>query len=109
VAVEPAQQLPIAVTVGRELPVTEQPSLGIEHGRVMGATVGVDPADDNPGVFGHAGVAFLLEDRAGQARTGRAGGHTSDKAWSRKLVSGHTSPSGRVHHAWSCRTGRQLP
>jgi hypothetical protein len=54
-------------------------------------------------------VAFLLDDRAGQARTGRAGGHTSDKAWSRKLVSGHTSPSGRVHHAWSCRTGRQLP
>jgi hypothetical protein len=37
----------------------------------MGATVGVDPADDNPGWLGHAGVAFLLDDRAGQARTGR--------------------------------------
>jgi hypothetical protein len=87
----------------------EQPPLLIKHGRVMGATVGVDPTDDNPRALGHAGVAFLLDDRAGVARTGRAGGHTSDKAWSRKLVSGHTSPSGRVHHAWSCRTGRQLP
>jgi hypothetical protein len=75
----------------------------------MGATVGVDPADDNPTVVRHAEVAFLLDDRAGQARTGRAGGHTTDKAWLRRLVSGHRSPSGRVHHAWSCRTGRQLP
>jgi hypothetical protein len=44
----------------------------------MGTTMGVDPADDNPGGLGHAEVAFPLEDRAGQARTGRAGGHTSD-------------------------------
>jgi hypothetical protein len=41
------------------------------------------------------------------APAGRA--DTSDKAWSRKLVSGHTSPSGRLHHACSCRTGRQHP
>jgi hypothetical protein len=78
VVAEPARQLPIAATISWELPVTEQPSLGIEHGSVMGATVGVDPADDNPGALGHAGAAFLLDDRAGQARTGRAGGHTSD-------------------------------
>ena len=101
VVAEPALQLPVAATISRELPVAEQASLCIEHGSVVGATVGVDPADDNPGPLGHAGVAFLLDDRAGGARTGRAGGHTSDKAWSRKLVSGHTSPSGRVHHAWS--------
>src|SRR5215211_2927354 len=24
-------------------------------------------------------------------------------------LTGHTSSSGHVHHAWSCRTGRQLP
>ncbi len=38
VAAEPAQRLPIAATVSRELPVTEQPSLLIEHSRVMGFT-----------------------------------------------------------------------
>ena len=51
-------------------------ALLIQHGCVVGATVGVDPADDHPGALGHAGVAVPLDDRAGQARTGRAGGHT---------------------------------
>jgi len=109
VVAEPALQLPVAATISRELPVAEQASLCIEHGSVVGATVGVDPADDNPGPLGHAGVAFLLEDRAGGARTGRAGGHTSEGAWSRKLLSGHTSPSGRVHHSVVLPGGRQLP
>jgi hypothetical protein len=68
--------------------------------------MGVDPADDNPGVGGHAEVAFPLEDWAG---THRPDGHNGDKAWSHKLVSGHTGPSGRVHYAWSYRMGRQLP
>jgi hypothetical protein len=98
VPAKPAQQLPIATAGSRELAVAEQPSLLVDDGSVVGATVGVDPADDNTGALGHPGVAFPLDDRAGQARTGRAGGHTSDGAWSRKLVSGHTSPSGRVHH-----------
>ena len=78
VAAKPAQQLLVAATISWELTVAEQPSLGIQHGSVMGTTMGVDPADDNPGVFGHAEMAFPLEDWAGQARTGRAGGHTSD-------------------------------
>jgi hypothetical protein len=80
---------------------------------VVGTAVGVHAADDHPGALagalGHAGTVFPLGHEPGQARTGRAGGHTSDKAWSHKLVSGHTSPSGRVHYAWSCRTDRQLP
>jgi hypothetical protein len=86
VAAKPAQQLLVAATISWELTVAEQPSLGIQHGSVMGTTMGVDPTDDNPGVVGHAEVAL-----------------------SRKLVAGHTGPSGRVHHAWSCSTGRQLP
>src|SRR5512132_1427070 len=32
---------------------------------------------------------FRSRHEPGQARTGRAGGHTSDGAWSHKLVSGH--------------------
>jgi hypothetical protein len=83
---EPTQQLPVAAPISREVPVTEQPSLLIQHGSVMGATVGVDPADDNPAVDSACRGGLPLDDRAGQARTGRAGGHTSDKAWSRKLV-----------------------
>ena len=59
--------------------------------------MGVNAADDNASALGHAGTAVPLGHEPGQARTGRAGGHTSDKAWSHKLVSGHTSPSGRVH------------
>jgi hypothetical protein len=74
VAAKSAQQLLVAATISWELTVAEQPSLGIEHGSVMGTTMGVDPADDNPGVVGHAEVAFPLDDRAGRARTGRAGG-----------------------------------
>jgi hypothetical protein len=80
VAAKPAQQLPVAATISRELLVAEQPSLGIKHGSVIGVTMGVDPADDNPAVVRHAEVAFPLDDRAGQARTGRAGGNTRDKA-----------------------------
>jgi hypothetical protein len=74
VVAKPTQQLPIAATVSWELLVAEQPSLLIKHGRVMGATVGVDPADDNPGALGHAEVAFPLEDRA--EGTHRPGGRT---------------------------------
>src|SRR5215211_4575368 len=47
--------------------------------------------------LGMLGSPFRSRHEPGQARTGRAGGHTSDKAWSHKLVSGHTGPSGRVH------------
>ena len=80
VPAKPAQQLPVATAGSRELAVAEQPSLLVDDGSVVGATVGVDPADDNTGALGHPGVAFPLDDRAGQARTGRAGGHTSDGA-----------------------------
>jgi hypothetical protein len=79
-AMEPAQQLLVAAAVSGELAVAEQATLLVDDGGVVGATVGVDAADDNPGALGHPGVAFPLEDRAGQARTGRAGGHTSDGA-----------------------------
>src|SRR5215213_7830325 len=37
----------------------------------------------------------------------RVGGHTSDKL-GRKLVSGHTSPSGRVHFMRSYRIGQHI-
>ena len=74
VAAKPAQQLPVAATVSPELLVAEQPSLGIKHGSVMGATVGVDPADDNPAVVRNAEVAFPLDDRA--EGTHRPGGRT---------------------------------
>jgi hypothetical protein len=81
----------------------------VQHGSVMGVTVGVDPVDDHPAVVRHAEVAFPLDDRAGQARIGRAGGHTSDGAWLRRLVSGHTSPSGRVHPRVVLRDGPTAP
>jgi hypothetical protein len=80
VVTQPAQQLPVAAAGGGELPVVEQPSLLVNDGGVVGAAVGVHAADDNPGALGHAGTAFPLGHELGQARTGRAGGHTSDRA-----------------------------
>ena len=74
-----------------ELPVAQEPSLRVDGG-VVSAAMGVNAADDNASALGHAGTAFPLGHEPGQARTGRAGGHTSDKAWSHKLVSGHTKP-----------------
>ena len=73
VAAKPTQQLPVAATVRRELPVAEQPSLGIEHGGVVGATVGVDPADDNPRALGHPLPALLFQDRGTRRPGGRTG------------------------------------
>jgi len=65
----------------------------------VGAAMGVDAADDHPsalpGALGHPDVAFRSRHEPGPARTTREGGHTSDKAWSHKLVSGHTSPYGQ--------------
>jgi hypothetical protein len=80
VATKPAkQQLPVAATVGGELPVAQQPSLLVDDGGVVGAAVGVDAADDHPGAFpgalGHAGVAFPLGVRA-RTGTHRLGGRT---------------------------------
>jgi hypothetical protein len=74
VATQPAQQLPVATAVSRELLVAQQPSLLVDDGSVMGTTVGVDPADDNPSGLGHAEVAFPLDDR--QEGTHRPGGRT---------------------------------
>jgi hypothetical protein len=80
VATKPAkQQLPVAATVGGELPVAQQPSLLVDDGGVVGAAVGVNAADDHPGAFpgalGHAGVAFPLGVRA-RTGTHRLGGRT---------------------------------
>jgi hypothetical protein len=84
VPVQPAKQLSVAAAGGGEVPIAEQPSLLVNDDGVVSAAMGVHAADDHPGAFpdalGHAGVAFPLAVRAGQARTGRAGGHTSDKA-----------------------------
>jgi hypothetical protein len=96
VPAKPAQELLVAVTVGRELPVAEQPSLLVDHGGVM-----VRPWVSTPPMttlvrLGMLVSPFRSRHEPGQARTGRAGGHTSDEAWSHKLVS-VTSPSGRVH------------
>jgi hypothetical protein len=83
--------------------------LGIEHGSMMGATVGVDPADDNSGGLGHPGVAFPLEDRAGgHAPAGRADTPVMGLG---RASSYQVTPARPVAciTAWSCRTGRQLP
>jgi len=95
---QPAQQLPIAAAGRRQLVIAEQATLLVDDGGVVGAAVGVDAADDNAGALGHPGVAVPLEDRhapAGRADTPVTGLECTS---SYKLVSGHTSPSGRVHH-----------
>jgi hypothetical protein len=53
VAAQPSQQLAVAVGVGAELGVGQQPTLLVDDGGVVGAAVGVDPADDNPRALGH--------------------------------------------------------
>jgi hypothetical protein len=73
VATQPAKQLPVASTISGELPIAQQSSLLVDDGGVVGAAVGVHPADDNPGALGHAGTAVPLEARArtGTHRPGR--------------------------------------
>jgi len=92
-----------------ELAVAEQASLLIEHRSVMGATVGVDPADDHPGPLGHAGVAFPLDDRPGQdghAPVGRADTLVTGLSVQARI----RSPAGPVvRTTWPCRTGRRIP
>jgi hypothetical protein len=80
VASQPAVQLLVAAAISSELAIAQQPALLVDDGSVVGAAVGVHAADENSGGFGQAGVAFPLEDTGRTARTGRAGGHTSDKA-----------------------------
>ena len=80
VATQPAKQLSVAAAVSGELPVAQEPSLLVDGGGVVRAAMGVNAADDNASALGHAGTAFPLGHEPGQARTGRAGGHTSDKA-----------------------------
>jgi hypothetical protein len=68
----------VAATISWELTVAEQPSLGIQHGSVM-----VRPWVSTPPMtilvwLGMLRWPFRSTTRAGQARTGRAGGHTSD-------------------------------
>jgi hypothetical protein len=109
VVAEPALQLPVAATISRELPVAEQASLCIEHGSVVGATVGVDPADDNPGPLGHAGWPFC-------SRTGQEGHAPAGRADTPVRGLGRAS-SYQVTRArpvacitvWSCRAGDSSP
>jgi hypothetical protein len=68
----------------------------------MGATGGIDPPMTTLLWFGMLRLPFRSTTGQDRHAPGRAGGHTSDGAWSRKLVSGHTNPSGGVHHALSC-------
>ena len=56
-AAKPPKQLAVAVGMGAELGVGQQPAVLVDDGGVVGATVGVDPADDNPSAFGHPGLA----------------------------------------------------
>jgi hypothetical protein len=53
VATQPETQLPVAVGVGAELGVGQQPAVLIDDGGVVGAAVAVDPADDNPRAVSH--------------------------------------------------------
>jgi hypothetical protein len=73
VATQPPQQLAVAVGVGAELGVGQQPAVLVDDGGVVGAAVGVDPADDNPRAFRHAGPAFLLPERGTRRPGGRTG------------------------------------
>jgi hypothetical protein len=95
--------------VSGELPVAQEPSLLVDGGGVVSAAMGVNAADDNPGALGHAGTAFPLGHEPGQARTGRAGGHTSDKAC--RTSSYQVTPARPVACTFTrpCRAGRQLP
>jgi hypothetical protein len=65
-----------------------------------GTAVGVHAADDHPGAVAGALGMLVPPFRSGtsQARHAPAGRRTHPcRAWAHKLVSGHTSPSGRVH------------
>jgi hypothetical protein len=73
VATQPPKQLAVAVGVGAELGVGQQPAVLVDDGGVVGAAVGVDPADDNPRAFRHAGPAFLLPERGTRRPGGRTG------------------------------------
>lgn len=52
-ATQPGKQLAVAVGVGAELGVGQQPAVLVDDGGVVGTAVGVDPADDNPRVVSH--------------------------------------------------------
>jgi hypothetical protein len=53
VATSPPQQLAVAVGVGAELGVGQQPAVLVDDGGVVGTAVGVDPTDDNAHALGH--------------------------------------------------------
>jgi hypothetical protein len=84
----------------------------------MGATVGIDSADDNPGGLGHAGVAFPLDDRAGghapagRADTpvtglGRASSYQVTRA--RPVACSTRGPAGRADSSPDDTTVRSIP
>jgi hypothetical protein len=62
----------------RELPMAEQPAVGIDHGRIVGVLVGVDSTNDRDIVDEgcHAGNApSVLDERTDEGEpTGRARG-----------------------------------
>jgi hypothetical protein len=73
VATQPPKQLAVAVGVGAELGLGQQPTLLVDDRGVVGAAVSVDPADDTPRAFRHAGPAFLLPERGTRRPGGRTG------------------------------------
>ena len=52
-ATSPPQQLAVAVGVGAELGVGQQPAVLVDDGGVVGAAVGIDSAGDNARALGH--------------------------------------------------------
>jgi hypothetical protein len=73
VATQPPQQLAVAVAVGGELGVGQQPAVLVDDGGVVGTAVGVDPADDNPRAVGHPLPALPLRDQGTRRPGGRTG------------------------------------
>jgi hypothetical protein len=84
VATQPAKQLPVATTVRGELPVAQQPSLLVDDGGVVVRPwVSTPPMTTLVRLLVRLGMLvspFRSRHEPGQARTGRAGGHTSDRA-----------------------------
>lgn len=83
-ATQPAKQLPVATTVRGELPVAQQPSLLVDDGGVVVRPwVSTPPMTTLVRLLVRLGMLvspFRSRHEPGQARTGRAGGHTSDRA-----------------------------
>jgi hypothetical protein len=73
VATQPGKQLAVAVGVGAELGVGQQPAVLVDDGGVVGAAVGVDSADDNARALSHPSPALPSQHQGTRRPGGRTG------------------------------------